>query len=47
MPKRILIELMLLKQEAKCTENHLVIELERHKYTPEYIVLTKDFYLKM
>ncbi|TNJ45326.1 methyltransferase [Tamlana fucoidanivorans] len=25
----------------------LVIETERHKYTPKYIDLTKDFYLKM
>ena len=25
----------------------LVIETERHIYTPEYIALTKDFYLKM
>ena len=27
--------------------NELTIELERHQYTPEYIDLTKDFYLKM
>ena len=27
--------------------NELVIETERHVYTPEYITLTKDFYLKM
>ncbi|MDD3004226.1 methyltransferase [Flavobacterium sp.] len=27
--------------------NELVIEIERHSYTPEYISLTKDFYLKM
>ena len=25
----------------------LIIEIERHIYTPEYIALTKDFYLKM
>ena len=25
----------------------LVIEITRHQYTPEYIALTKDFYLKM
>ena len=25
----------------------LVIELSRHNYTPDYIALTKDFYLKM
>lgn len=27
--------------------NELVIETSRHNYTPEYIALTKDFYLKM
>lgn len=27
--------------------DELVIETSRHKYTPEYIDLTKDFYLKM
>lgn len=27
--------------------NELVIEIERHNYTNEYIELTKDFYLKM
>jgi len=27
--------------------DELIIETERHIYTPEYILLTKDFYLKM
>lgn len=27
--------------------NELTIEIDRHVYTPEYIELTKDFYLKM
>ncbi|TDE45499.1 methyltransferase domain-containing protein [Flavobacterium rhamnosiphilum] len=27
--------------------NELIIETSRHQYTPEYIELTKDFYLKM
>ena len=27
--------------------DELVIEINRHKYTEEYINLTKDFYLKM
>ena len=27
--------------------DELIIETSRHKYTPEYIDLTKDFYLKM
>lgn len=34
--------------ETKDVEiDDLVIETERHVYTPEYIALTKDFYLKM
>lgn len=28
-------------------ENELIIELERHTYSEDYIELTKDFYLKM
>ncbi|MFK8058610.1 MAG: tRNA1(Val) (adenine(37)-N6)-methyltransferase [Polaribacter sp.] len=28
-------------------ETHLIIEIERHKYTEDYINLTKKFYLKM
>lgn len=27
--------------------DELIIEIDRHIYTPEYIALTKDFYLKM
>ena len=27
--------------------NELIIEVERHVYTPKYIALTKEFYLKM
>jgi len=27
--------------------DELVIETARHQYTPEYIALTKDFYLKL
>ena len=27
--------------------DELIIEIERHQYTPEYIALTKDFFLKM
>ncbi|MDG2432995.1 methyltransferase [Flavobacterium sp.] len=27
--------------------DELIIEIERHVYTPEYIALTKEFYLKM
>jgi tRNA1Val (adenine37-N6)-methyltransferase len=29
------------------TITELIIETSRHQYTPEYIALTKDFYLKM
>jgi tRNA1Val (adenine37-N6)-methyltransferase len=29
------------------TDNELVVEINRHEYTDEYINLTKDFYLKM
>lgn len=34
-------------QEKKCTEENLCIELSRHAYTPEYVDLTKEFYLRM
>ncbi|MBU3680425.1 MAG: methyltransferase [Flavobacterium sp.] len=32
---------------AKIPTNELVIEKDRHQYTPEYSALTRDFYLKM
>jgi tRNA1Val (adenine37-N6)-methyltransferase len=35
------------KKTEGFTPDTIVIELERHDYTPEYIALTKDFYLKM
>lgn len=44
-PKRSLLEFKKIK--GKCIENNLIIELERHVYTDEYIALTKAFYLKM
>lgn len=34
-------------QSTKVEIDELVIEINRHVYTPEYIALTKDFYLKM
>lgn len=43
--KRSLIEFTFQIKKLKTEE--LVIEIERHQYTPEYIELTKDFYLKM
>lgn len=33
--------------ESQTIINELVIEIERHIYTEDYIALTKDFYLKM
>lgn len=43
--KRSLLELSFLEGKPKVDE--LVIETARHQYTPEYIDLVKDFYLKM
>nr|WP_315147486.1 methyltransferase [uncultured Flavobacterium sp.] len=34
-------------ENAIITAGELIIETSRHQYTPEYIELTKDFYLKM
>lgn len=45
LPKRILVEFQ--KTIGKCINDKLVIELERHVYSEDYINLTKDFYLKM
>ncbi len=44
-PKRSLLEFR--KVKGECLANELIIELERHVYTQDYIALTKDFYLKM
>lgn len=43
--KRSLIELSFKASPPRMEE--LTIEIERHRYTPEYIALTRDFYLKM
>ena len=43
--KRSLLQLSY--KEAKPEEDELIIEISRHEYTPEYIALVKDFYLKM
>ena len=43
--KRSLIEFSFSKTDAKIS--HLIIEIDRHQYTDDYIKLTKDFYLKM
>ena len=44
-PKRILMEFR--KIPVTLQPYELVIELERHVYSEEYIALTKEFYLKM
>ncbi|WP_051205369.1 tRNA1(Val) (adenine(37)-N6)-methyltransferase [Salinimicrobium xinjiangense] len=43
--KRSLLEMSFLEGQPLIDE--LVIETARHQYTPEYIELVKDFYLKM
>ena len=43
--KRSLMQFSFAKNEIKIDE--LIIETARHQYTPDYINLTKDFYLKM
>jgi tRNA1Val (adenine37-N6)-methyltransferase len=43
--KRVVLEFSFL--EAEALTEHLMIEIERHQYTDEYIQLCKDFYLKM
>lgn len=42
--KRALMEFS--RTELPVTESELTIESARHEYTPEYIALTRDFYLK-
>jgi len=44
--KRSLLAFSFSKEEKNIT-NELTIETTRHKYTEDYIALTKDFYLKM
>ena len=43
--RRVLISFS--HEEHECIEETLCIEVEHHQFTPEYIALTKDFYLKM
>jgi len=43
--KRSLLQMSFSKSEIETSE--LIIEIERHIYTQEYINLVKDFYLKM
>ena len=44
-PKRALLEFR--KEQHDCLYNELVVELDRHVYSEDYINLTRDFYLKM
>ncbi|MDR2627774.1 MAG: methyltransferase [Dysgonamonadaceae bacterium] len=45
-PKRILLEYI--KGAADCIDRtELVIEQDKHMYSPEYVELTKDFYLSL
>ena len=44
-PKRSLVEFQKTYREVR--ENELVIELDRHVYSEDYITLTREFYLKM
>lgn len=39
--------LCFMKVACQCLENELVVEIDRHLYTEDYIKLTKPFYLKM
>lgn len=43
--KRSLLQLSF--QETTIETSELVIEIERHKYTPDYIKLVENFYLRM
>lgn len=44
-PKRILFEMSPRWQTTE--ENDMAIEISRHCYTPEYVELTHDFYIRM
>ena len=47
-PKRLLIHLIKINnQSIENIKSSLTIEISRHQYTPEYIALTREFYLKM
>lgn len=44
-PKRVLLEFSKIQQEVKFSQ--LIIETERHVYSPEFTEIVKDFYLKL
>lgn len=43
--KRVLMEFSFQQKEVR--HESLTLEISRHEYTPEYIALVEDFYLKM
>ena len=45
-PKRTLLEFVF-NSGVICNRTELLLEIQRHQYSPEYIELTKDFYLNM
>ena len=51
-PKRLLMQFVMRNSQLNyssllISHTSLTIEISRHQYTPEYIALTRDFYLKM
>ena len=51
-PKRLLLQFVMQNSQLNhssflISHSSLTIEIARHQYTPEYITLTRDFYLKM
>ena len=51
-PKRLLLQFVMQNTQLNhssllISHSSLTIEIARHQYTPEYISLTRDFYLKM
>ena len=44
-PKRVVLQFSFIYTDL--VTNELLIELERHQYSDEYIALTREFYLKM
>ena len=51
-PKRLLLQFVMQNSQLNhssllISHSSLTIEIARHQYTPEYIALTREFYLKM
>lgn len=47
LPKRQMYQLVMNSNINNAISENLIIEVERHQYSEEYIALTKDFYLRM